>query len=179
MHQDDLYEKLNSFSISSNEDKLTQAMNRAHISSPASSSAPFTFNLPSLPQQPQPQQQTSRPPQTQQPTIYSEDVQNKTDYIGNKTTSDWDPAAKSNWDSNSAANQHGDTQDGWGEGPPSYTSISQGTYFGFNSTIQPSGPVASLTPQLNANTQAFNRYKNTPVSFISAAKEAANDNNNQ
>ncbi|KAG2196303.1 hypothetical protein INT46_005827 [Mucor plumbeus] len=160
MNQEDLSKQLNNFTISSNEEKLSQALDKAHLSS---SSAPSIFSLP------QRQQPPSLP--KQQP-IYNGDVQNKTNYIDNDTTSDWDPAATSNWKSTNNNNHH-ESEDGWGEGPPSYTSISQGTYFGFNSIMQSPDTVIANPSQLN-NIQAFSRYKNMPVTFTSAAAEAAN-----
>ncbi|CAO3663622.1 unnamed protein product [Rhizopus stolonifer] len=57
-------------------------------------------------------------------------------------------------------------EDGWGEGPPSYTSISQGTYFGFNSIIQ-SDILPTTTTESPNEQQAFSRFKNKPVSFTS------------
>ncbi|KAI8640213.1 hypothetical protein BD408DRAFT_420123 [Parasitella parasitica] len=171
MHQDDLYEKLNGFSISSNEEKLTKALDSTHISSSTSSLAkPSIFSLPSQ----QPQNQFTQPPQ--QP-IYSGDIQNKTGYIEHNMC-DSDPAAANNWNSGKTTNQHDNSQDGWGEDPPSYTAILQGTYFGFNSILKPSDAISNLSPQQTTNAQAFSRYKNSPVSFISAAKEATSDNNN-
>ena len=164
MNQEDLSKQLNSFTISSSEEKISQALDKAHLSY---SPAPSIFSLPQ--RQQQQQQQPSLP--NQQP-IYNGDVQNKTNYIDNDTTSDWDPAATSNWKSTNNNNHH-ESEDGWGEGPPSYTSISQGTYFGFNSIMQSPDTVIANRPQLN-NTQAFGRYKNTPITFTSAAAEAAN-----
>ncbi|KAG1462189.1 hypothetical protein G6F56_005568 [Rhizopus delemar] len=57
-------------------------------------------------------------------------------------------------------------KDGWGEGPPSYTSISQGTYFGFNSIIQ-SDILPTTTTESPNEQQAFSRFKNKPISFTS------------
>ncbi|KAL9549540.1 hypothetical protein PS6_006026 [Mucor atramentarius] len=121
----------------------------------------------------------TEPSSPQQP-VYSGDVQNKTNYVNKDTTSDWDPSsAASHWNSSNNSNDQlpqGSTEDGWGEGPPSYTSISQGTYFGFNSILEAPKSILASSPQMNQNTTAFSRFRHTPVTFTSAAAEAASKN---
>jgi len=162
MDQDDLSKQLDGFSISSGEEKITRALDKTHIAS--TSTVPSIFSS------------SSAPPPSQQPSFYSGHVQNdnKAD-----TTSDWDPSAaaasSSQWNNNGSP-QTATEQDGWGEGPPSYTSISQGTYFGFNSILEaPSAMLAHPSSQANSNTNttAFSRFRNVPVTFTSAAAEAA------
>ncbi|EPB87320.1 hypothetical protein HMPREF1544_05845 [Mucor circinelloides 1006PhL] len=167
MNQDDLSNQLHSFSISSGEDKITDALDKTHIASlPA---VPSIFSLPQVSQSASPQQH-----------VYSGDVQNKTNYVNKDTTSDWDPSsAASHWSSNSNSNvqpPQDSTEDGWGEGPPSYTSIPQGTYFGFNSILEAPKSIIANSPQMNQNTTAFSRFRHTPVTFTSAAAEAASKN---
>jgi hypothetical protein len=67
-----------------------------------------------------------------------------------------------------------DDGEGWGKGPPSYTSIIQGTYFGFNSIMEPSPEVAQELPTPQQQTQAFNRYKNKQTTFSSALQDLDN-----
>ncbi|RCH98774.1 hypothetical protein CU097_014641 [Rhizopus azygosporus] len=57
-----------------------------------------------------------------------------------------------------------DKDDGWGEGPPSYTAILQGTYFGFNSVLHNS---TIKKDNSTAAQEAFSRFKDKPVSFTS------------
>ncbi|GAN08834.1 hypothetical protein MAM1_0226c08351 [Mucor ambiguus] len=161
MNQDDLSKQLNNVSISSGEENITEALHKTHIA--PTHTVPSIFSLPSQPAQP-----------PQQPAIYSGDVQNKTDYTTTDTTSDWDPSsAASHW--NNAQLQTTVEEDGWGDGPPSYTSISQGTYFGFNSILEaPNAMLAQVSQtQINTNVTAFSRFRNMPVTFASAAAEAA------
>ncbi|CAO3642694.1 unnamed protein product [Mucor hiemalis] len=76
------------------------------------------------------------------------------------------------WESQPTASQPPKDDEGWGDGPPSYTSISQGTYFGFNSIMEASklnGLPVSNTPISPAGERAFGQFKNTPVTFTSAA----------
>ncbi|OAD06031.1 hypothetical protein MUCCIDRAFT_182879 [Mucor lusitanicus CBS 277.49] len=159
--QDNLSTQLNRFSISSGEDKITEALHKTHIT--ATPKAPSIFSLPSQPS-----------PSQQQPAFYSGDVQNKTNYDGSTdTTSDWDPSSANHW--NTTPPQTTVEEDGWGDGPPSYSSISQGTYFGFNSILE--APNAMLArpshAETSTNTTAFSRFKHMPVTFASAAAEAA------
>ncbi|KAI8090116.1 uncharacterized protein B0P05DRAFT_529412 [Gilbertella persicaria] len=58
------------------------------------------------------------------------------------------------------------TEEGWGEGPPSYTSVFQDTHFGFNSILH-----SPITPHHPTEHKAFNQFKHKPVTFLSAAKE--------
>ncbi|KAK4511427.1 uncharacterized protein ATC70_012642 [Mucor velutinosus] len=164
MNQDDLSKQLNSFSISSSEEKITEALNKTHIAS--TPTVPSIFSLPSQPTQPSP---------SQQPSFYSGDVQNKTNYLNTDTTSDWDPSSSSTSHWNHTPSQTTVTEDGWGDGPPSYTSISQGTYFGFNSILEAPNAILAHSTHANAstNTTAFSRYRGMPVTFASAAAEAA------
>ncbi|KAL9544384.1 hypothetical protein MBANPS3_007650 [Mucor bainieri] len=171
MNQDDLSKQLHNFSISSGEEGITEALQKTHIAS--TSTVPSIFSVPVQAPQPPP------PPQPQPHHYYQGNVQNKTNYDGN-TTSDWDPSsAASNWNTTSSSSKAEDG--GWGDGPPSYTSISQGTYFGFNSIM--AAPNAMLLAQpsqtqtdTTTNTTAFGRFRHTPVTFVSAAAEAANNN---
>ncbi|CAO3650519.1 unnamed protein product [Mucor fragilis] len=148
MDHNDLSKQLDSFSISSDQEKITRALDKTHIAS-----TPI-FGAPSP---------------SQQPSVYSGLMPNS----HADTTSDWDPAAAAA----ATASSHVPPaeQDGWGEGPPSYTSISQGTYFGFNSILEAPNAMLARPPQANAstNTTAFSRFRNAPVTFASAAAEAA------
>jgi hypothetical protein len=67
-----------------------------------------------------------------------------------------------------------DDGEGWGKGPPSYTSLIQGTYFGFNSIMEPSPEVAQELPTPQQQTQAFNRSKNKKTTFSSALQDLEN-----
>ncbi|GAA5795799.1 hypothetical protein HPULCUR_001161 [Helicostylum pulchrum] len=69
------------------------------------------------------------------------------------------------WNDNSAT----DEDEGWGKGPPGYTSITQGTYFGFNSIMEAPVIATMSDPTQSSTSGAFGRFKNTPVSFTSAA----------
>ncbi|KAG0168760.1 hypothetical protein DFQ30_004362 [Apophysomyces sp. BC1015] len=59
-------------------------------------------------------------------------------------------------------------EDPWGD-PPKYTSILQGTYFGFSSL--PSTDYIPLTPQEFDRNQPFARFRDKPVSFLSAIEQ--------
>jgi hypothetical protein len=150
MSQHDLTRQLQSFSISSEEEKVTQKLTNTYLEPTLITSI---FSIPKTPQT------TQTPQAPQQSTFPSHSIQetNATDWSTKNTS----------WILNDAQTQD---DDGWGAGPPSYTSISQGTYFGFNSIITPIIDNSSNSTELH-NTQAFSRFKNKPVSFNSALED--------
>lgn len=170
----DLANQLNSFSISTTEERLTQQLNKTHIA--ATTTTPSIFALPSQFQQQAQQSAETRstfvlpPPQTTTVNTTSD-----SDWNGNE----WDAIA--DWTGNSNTTKK--DNDGWGEGPPSYTAITQGTYFGFNSIMEAPtrlAPTTTSTTEENSTNeisqtqaQAFSRYKNTPITFTSAAAAQA------
>ncbi|KAF7727204.1 hypothetical protein EC973_007902 [Apophysomyces ossiformis] len=77
-------------------------------------------------------------------------------------------ASPVNWSNESAPPIQPESEDGWGSAP-SYTAISQGTYFGFAS-LPPTNYISASPKELNHD-QPFARFKNTPVSFLSAIKQ--------
>ncbi|KAI8356626.1 hypothetical protein EDC96DRAFT_576793 [Choanephora cucurbitarum] len=123
--------QLDSFSISTTEEKITRQLEATHLNKP-----PSIFQVPNEPQQPQLQ-----PKQEWQPLSLEKETEDE----------------------------------GWGDGPPSYTSISQGTYFGLNSILQPTLYQPS-TPSTTSS-QAFSKFKHQPVSFVSAAANHSNLHN--
>lgn len=138
MSNDDLSHLLNTFSISTNEEKLTQQLDQTHLDS---NKTPSIFNVQTTTSNQQ-QQQQWLPPQT------------------NTNEQGWNP--------DTTVNNTSNEEEGWGDDPPAYTSISQGTYFGFNSIMQPEIYNRTTTSETTQNTTAFSKYKNKPVSFTSA-----------
>jgi hypothetical protein len=170
----DLANQLNSFSISSSEERLAQDFDKTHISTNAPNTTPSIFASPSQFQQQAQQNATARS------SFLS---LSQTTVNNNNNNNNWNTASTAiQWDGNNVdwnnegQNEQKDEEGGWGEGPPSYTSISQGTYFGFNSIMEaPTGLVAA-TNNTTDNSQAaaaaataFSGFKNTPVTFTSAA----------
>ncbi|KAG2229617.1 hypothetical protein INT48_004078 [Thamnidium elegans] len=125
--QNDLSTYWNSLSISSEEEKLTQKLNKTHLVNKSN-----IFCVPT------PSQQTKDQP----------DLHTFKQWNDNNTT---------------------DEDEGWGKGPPGYTSITQGTYFGFNSIMETPVIATMSDPTQPSTSEAFSRFKNTPVSFTSAA----------
>lgn len=118
----DLNKKLQSFSISSEEEKITKELQNTHLTN-KDNNPPSIFSITNA-------TTTTKPTQ---PVIEKQPKQDE-------------------------------EESGWGEGPPSYTSISQGTYFGFNSLIHSELTVTSASPSAS---QAFSQYKDKPVTFTS------------
>ncbi|GAA5811945.1 hypothetical protein MFLAVUS_005392 [Mucor flavus] len=127
--QNDLSSYWNSLSISSEEEKLTQKLDKTHLVHKSN-----IFAVPT--------------PAPSQPT---------------KDQSDLNTFKQ--WNDNSAT----DEDEGWGKGPPGYTSITQGTYFGFNSIMEAPVIATMSNPTQPSTSGAFGRFKNAPVSFTSAA----------
>lgn len=140
----DLSSQWQSFSISSEEEKLTNKLNQTHLVNRNN-----LFTVPTRPENPI----TTTTTTTTNTTSQSKDPSDLVQQWGNSTTTN-------------------DQEDeGWGKGPPGYTAISQGTYFGFNSIIE-TPAVASMSTNNNSQPSqsgAFSRFKDTPVSFTSAA----------
>lgn len=148
----DLANQLSSFSISTQEERLTQQLGQTHITSSSNS----IFSI---------------PPHLQQPIVNN----NNTTPVVHPNTESWEN--KPQWDT---TNTNEGQEEGWGDGPPSYTSISQGTYFGFNSIME-APKLANQSVQNSSSpsaNQAFGRFKSTPVTFTSAAAAYNNNNNN-
>lgn len=169
----DLNKHMNAFSISSNDEKLAQQLDKTHLQ-PSNS----IFTVPSRPhQQPLPQQQQLS---QQQPSLHYQQQQQKQQPTAgwnqqqdaatwNKGNADpWETHNDPPWNSSS-----GDQDEGWGQGPPGYTTISQGTYFGFNSIIEsPDIATMSKRDEVTENSRkAFSKYKNKPVTFHSISPQ--------
>lgn len=166
MSQDPNQFDLSSFSISSQEEKLAHQLNQTHLASTHS-----IFSVPSSSNQPR------------HVNNHNSTTNNSNTFLNTSAPSDsQDWTCHAQWDTSTASQQQqqplqsqGDSGEGWGDGPPSYTSISQGTYFGFNSIMEASKDngmptVAADTTALSpAGQRAFGRFKNTPVTFTSAA----------
>lgn len=169
MSQDPNQFDLSSFSISSQEEKLAHQLGQTRLTPTHS-----IFSVPSS--------SSNQPPQ-QHVNNYNNTTNNSNTFSNTPAptnpSQDWTSNAQ--WDTSSASQQqqplqsHGDSDEGWGDGPPSYTSISQGTYFGFNSIMEASkhngmpSTTEDATTLSPASQRAFGRFKNTPVTFTSAA----------
>ncbi|KAG2210339.1 hypothetical protein INT47_003324 [Mucor saturninus] len=167
----DLTKHMNAFSISSSDEKLSQQLDKTHLESTHS-----IFTVPSRPH-PQPsqqyhvsqqqaflqKQQQQSPRQQQQPEARWNQQQDAVTW--NKGNTDpWDTHHDQLWDPSSSDPQQ---DEGWGQGPPGYTTISQGTYFGFNSILE-SPDIATMSKRdetTESSRQAFSKYKNKPVTF--------------
>jgi hypothetical protein len=155
MSQHDLTRQLESFQISSEEERVVQQLSKTNLE-PTMNTSIF-----SIPKASQASAQAPQAPQQQLPPTLPQHANQEDD------ANDWN-TANASWASNNTVQTQNDDSEGWGTGPPSYTSIIQGTYFGFNSIITPSAVTDNSNPVQLHDTQAFSRFKNKPVSFTSA-----------
>jgi hypothetical protein len=153
MSQHDLTRQFESFEISLKEEQVIQQLSKTNLESTLKNSI---FSIP----------KSTQVANVPQPTLQQHS--NK-----EPDANHWNTANAQSWALNTTETQDDDTE-GWGTGPPSYTSISQGTYFGFNSIITPS-VIDNNNPVQLHNTQGFGRFKNKPVSFTSAVHDNNND----
>lgn len=157
----DLTKQLNSFSISSNEEILAQKLNKTSLV-PLNSMFSTSPHLQQFQQQPQQQ-----PPQQTQPTASWNQRQNAVAWA-KENADHWNTNGELPWNAESAGKD-----EGWGDGPPGYTTISQGTYFGFNSIMElpDKGNLSKTSVSTDASRQAFSKFKNKPVTFNSPTQQ--------
>lgn len=158
MSHQDLTQQLKSFQISSEEDRVAHALSKTHLE-PTSNNSIFSIPKPPQANSVTTTETTNQPPEQRSPTLLQQH---------NEEANGEDWKANVSWSYNKKGTLDNNDNVGWGTGPPSYTSITQGTYFGFNSIITPSHVIIDNEPTQLRNTQAFNCFKNKPVSFTSA-----------